>query len=499
MPISRRVVIAQNDEMYLSFPDVVQAGDGRLVLVYREADAHVATRSRLVLADSHDQGRTWVNRRYLDAPLTLSTDGAVWNCPRIVAQRDGGLTILCDLSQTPPGATAPVPESQRRFRTFIWRSFDHGRSWSTRRPTRIQGLVPDRLLELSGDTWMVGSHYHSLRHFGTLTQVATFTHDAGETWTTVSIVAEVPGMQFCEGSVARCPGGQLVCYLRENSIAGCPRASAFRLTGASLDEPEPAGSGHRPVAACGRRGKMLVTYRDVAWRDPDARRRSVACIPPLLLAGDPQDEKHGRCLTIELDTSGCSGTTATPVGPNSPRAACSAPIQPGRSPPSRMSWGGAELVPGGATSASRPPDRRHAVGSGPLPLFGAGRRVDLRGLVQVRLPAQMHAGELTRRLEAVLRGQPAGVLVGQGMVEGDLALGGGGNAPAQQRITRLGRVRHERGQVFVEVPMSAQDEAIHHAASPMDGGQFRPPGRQAAEHFASIDAIRGAIQRVDGV
>ncbi len=309
MPISRRVVIAQNDDQYLSFPDVVQAGDGRLVLVYREADAHVATRSRLVLADSHDQGRTWVNRRYLDAPMDLSEDGAVWNCPRIVRQRDGGLTVLCDLSQTPPGMALPVPESQRRFRTFIWRSFDHGRSWSTRRPTRIQGLVPDRLLELSGDTWMVGSHYHSLRHFGTFTQVVTFTHDAGETWTTVSMVAEVPGMQFCEGSITRCSGGHLVCYLRENSMRGLPTHKCFSFDGGlHWSSPEPCGFvGHRPVAGLLQSGKMLVTYRDVRLRDPNSLEKGGLHTATAAWLGDPQDESTGRCLTIDLDTSGVFG------------------------------------------------------------------------------------------------------------------------------------------------------------------------------------------------
>jgi len=309
MPISRRVVIAQSEGLYLSFPDVVQAKSGRLVLVYREADAHVARHSRLVLADSHDQGRTWVNRRYLDAPMTLAEDGAVWNCPRIVQQRDGGLTILCDLSQVTPGSTEPVPESQRRFRTFLWRSFDDGRTWSTRRPTRIQGLVPDRLLELSGDTWMVGSHYHSLRHFGTLTQVVTFTHDAGETWTATSIVAEVPGMQFCEGSIVRCPGGHLVCYLRENSMRGLPTHKCLSFDGGlHWSSPEPCGFvGHRPVAGLLRSGKMLVTYRDVRLHELDSGDNIGVQPATAAWLGDPGDESTGRCLTIEADSSGVLG------------------------------------------------------------------------------------------------------------------------------------------------------------------------------------------------
>ena len=78
------VTIARDDSLYQSFPDVAIATDGRMLLVYREADAHVASESRLVLVDSYDCGQSWANKRYLDAPMSLALDGAVWNCPRIV-------------------------------------------------------------------------------------------------------------------------------------------------------------------------------------------------------------------------------------------------------------------------------------------------------------------------------------------------------------------------------------------------------------------------------
>lgn len=303
-----RVVIAQDDELYLSFPDVALASDGRLVVIYREADAHVATRSRLVVKDSRDGGRTWSAPRYLDSPMSLAQDGAVWNCPRLVRQSDGGLTALCDLSVCPPGA-GPVPEEQRRFRTFLWRSFDNGLTWSMRRPTRIQGLVPDRLLELSEDTWLVGSHYHSLRHFRTMTQIVTFTHDAGENWNSTSIVAEVPGMQFCEGSVIKHPDGYLVCFLRENSMRSLPTHQCFSHDGGlHWSQPEPcAFIGHRPVAGVLRSGKVLVTYRDVRLVNPDEPKRRGANTATMAWLGDPRDGGGGKVLTLEHDSSGVFG------------------------------------------------------------------------------------------------------------------------------------------------------------------------------------------------
>lgn len=305
----QRVTIARDDDLYLSFPDVAQAGDGRLVLVYREAYGHVATESRLVLLQSFDQGRTWGLEAQLDAPMSLARDGAVWNCPRITLQRDGGLTVVCDLSVFPPGATAPVPESDRRFRTYYWRTFDHGRTWGARRSTRIQGLVPDRLVELNDDTWLIASHCHSLRYFNTLRQSVTISFDAGETWTTSAYIAEVPGMHFCEGSIVRRPDGRLVCYMRENSMRNIPTHRCFSSDGGlHWSLPEPCRFiGHRPVAGLLRSGRTLVTYRDVRVVDPGAMPRVAVRPATMAWLGDPYNEASGSLLTIEEDEFGRFG------------------------------------------------------------------------------------------------------------------------------------------------------------------------------------------------
>jgi len=300
------VTIARDEDQYLSFPDVVLAADGRLVLIYREADAHVATRSRLVLLDSFDGGHNWVNRRYLDRPMSLARDGAVWNCPRIVRQSDDGLTVVCDLAVVPADTPPPVPEDLWKFRTYFWRSFDNGQTWGMRRSTRIQGMVPDRLLELSNDTYLIASHYHSLRHFDTTTQIVTFTRDAGETWTNTALVAEVAGLQFCEGSVARCPAGQLVCYMRENSMRNVPTHKSFSLDGGlHWSMPEPCRFvGHRPVAGLLSSGKMLVTYRDVRLANRAVGSLVGANTATMAWLGNPLDESTGRVLTLEADSSG---------------------------------------------------------------------------------------------------------------------------------------------------------------------------------------------------
>jgi hypothetical protein len=44
---------------YLSFPDIGLTQTGRLLVVYREADKHVAKRSKLLLKGSDDRGKSW--------------------------------------------------------------------------------------------------------------------------------------------------------------------------------------------------------------------------------------------------------------------------------------------------------------------------------------------------------------------------------------------------------------------------------------------------------
>ncbi|MHB0878244.1 MAG: sialidase family protein [Anaerolineae bacterium] len=309
MPALQHTIIACDEGLYQSFPDVAIAADGHLVVIYREADAHVASRSCLVVAHSRDGGETWSQRACLDEPMSIAASGAVWNCPRIVRQRDGGLTVICDLAVLPAGAGAALPESQRRFRTYLWRSFDSGHNWSNRRSTRIEGLVPDRLLELSDDTWLIGSHYHSLRYYDTLRQVVAITNDAGENWTVSALVAEVPGMQFCEGSVCALPHGMLVCYMRENSLRNVPVHRCYSSDGGlHWSLPHPCRFvGHRPVAGVLRSGRTLVTYRDVTVADPAAATKVGTHTATMAWVGDPFNEESGKVLTLDLDQSGVFG------------------------------------------------------------------------------------------------------------------------------------------------------------------------------------------------
>jgi hypothetical protein len=301
--------VVQDEDFYLSFPDVALARDGHLVLVYRQADAHVAGESQLCLLHSDDGGASWGRRLDLDEPLSIDRDGGVWNCPRIVCQRDGGLTVICDASFVPAGRDSATGESERRFRTYIWRSFDGGRTWSARRSTPIQGLVPDRLLELSDDTWLIASHHESLRYFDTFRQIVTLTGVAGENWNLTVPIAEVRGLRFCEGSICHQPSGALVCFMRENSLRNIPVHRCYSSDGGlHWSLPHPCRFiGHRPVAGVLRSGRTLVTYRDATVADPTSAPRLPCHAATMAWVGDPFDEASGAVLTLERDQSAVLG------------------------------------------------------------------------------------------------------------------------------------------------------------------------------------------------
>ena len=49
----RHTIIDRRKGQYICFPDVVQAGDGRLIVVYNEADKHIAPTRRTQIGRAH--------------------------------------------------------------------------------------------------------------------------------------------------------------------------------------------------------------------------------------------------------------------------------------------------------------------------------------------------------------------------------------------------------------------------------------------------------------
>ncbi len=243
----RHVAIAQTDGDYISFPDVCVTRGGRLICVYRVADKHVATRSRLEVKTSDDRGCTW------SAPYVLAERG---HCPRLAVLENGEVLLISD--GTPLG-------------TAVYRSLDEGRTWSKPTAAGLKHAIPDRPLRIGKSSLLTTGHRHvgsaksPLLGQATTSQVLYRSDDMGAKWREWAVLACNPNLVLCEASMFKMPDESLRVYLRENSGVQEPTyvMSSFD-EGTSWTPPEASPTiGHRPCAGLLQSGRVLVTYRHV--------------------------------------------------------------------------------------------------------------------------------------------------------------------------------------------------------------------------------------------
>jgi hypothetical protein len=255
---TERVTISRNDELYECFPDIALLRDGSLVCVYRESDGHTAHDfTTLVWRVSTDNGVTWGDRNILvESVRAPGHDLLKWNCPRVGELSDGRVYILCD--------HFPVDEGHEDFgsTTFIWWRNDNG-SWDDPHNTCIPGIMPDRICELPSGRMLLATQWRSsvTSH---LAQTVAHSDDGGATWSERITIAASNHLDLCEASIIRLPLGELVCYMRENSMIGLPAyKSISHDDGATWSEIAPTlmAGGHRLVAGFLPSGHIMVTYR----------------------------------------------------------------------------------------------------------------------------------------------------------------------------------------------------------------------------------------------
>jgi len=307
----RHVTIARNDELYEAFPDICLLPSGKLLCIYREADVHVASTSRIILIESDDRGRTWTNPRQLDDRLTFAQDLAVWNAPRIGLLPDGRLVVNVDAFVFPPDAPDwNLPQNLLSSQTFLWFSEDEGRSWTERHLTEVQGFCTDKILALTADHWLTAVAYWSIRFPGAFRLHTVHSLDGGRTWPLSALTAEEDGVQHDEPSVVRLEDGRLLCVMRENIHT--TRPSHYVLSeddGYTWSTPRPAPFyGDRPAAGLLQSGKLLAIYRNVEPKPGATMLNDEGRNPGTWawlgdLAGLEGDEGESRFLEIEYD--GC--------------------------------------------------------------------------------------------------------------------------------------------------------------------------------------------------
>ena len=242
---SRHTIIDRRDGHYLCFPDVVRAGDGRLVVAYNEADRHVRpSRRRLLFKASRDNGATFGDRVYMDVNRS--------HCPR--------LTLLS-------GNELMISDSSRIFHV----STDHGRTWAARNASGLTHDLIDRITDLGNDVFLTTGHTHrgsfsqpAIRQAPS-EQMVYRSEDRGHTWKPLSVIAHHPNLVLCEASMVRLDHGRIIALMRENSFVYEPMYLCISENeGGTWSDPVPTPLiGHRPTMGLTPDGRLLITYRNV--------------------------------------------------------------------------------------------------------------------------------------------------------------------------------------------------------------------------------------------
>ncbi|NMA20790.1 MAG: exo-alpha-sialidase, partial [Lentisphaerae bacterium] len=147
-----KFTISNDPDLYEAWPDVVLTPSGQLICVFSECTHHCnRSYTRIMLTESTDRGRTWSPKH----PLTEGTRDLpyYYNCPRISKLADNRLVVIVD----------KIPSSgesnERQARNVMFFSSDEGKSWSAPQDTMLNGIVPDKVLQLETGRMIIAAHY----------------------------------------------------------------------------------------------------------------------------------------------------------------------------------------------------------------------------------------------------------------------------------------------------------------------------------------------------
>ena len=261
-----RFVVSRNDRIHESFPDLAMAANGDLVVTYQESESHGGgAASSIVARTSGDEGRTWSERIVVAHSADRVRTGWL-NCSRILRLHDDSLLIAVDrIPQSNIPAQAHHFWADNRAVMLLFRSQDHGRTWTGPEETPVRGGIVPSLRQLRDGTLLAGITRFDEDDNWRQYQLLFRSRDKGLTWQGPTTVAKDSRTQPNEGDFVELPGGEVVCYLRDDEPG-----STSGLRCVSHD----GGRTWGPIAHCGRwrfsgrpaagllaEGRILVTTR----------------------------------------------------------------------------------------------------------------------------------------------------------------------------------------------------------------------------------------------
>jgi len=300
----RHYAIWRSPGRFTKNPDLVQAPDGRLLLVYSDNDAHWSRVDQiLTILESADGGLTWTKLSEVDRAVLARGDERLVT-PRLSALSDGRLAVLVDRDDF-----GHFHEDQPCGIRLYW-SRDGGRSWGPPQDTGVPGFEPDRVVELPDGRLAIVTQL--VRRRSQEIGVAIYdSRDGGRTWGELGSVAHDGYHRHCEGALAVLDGGrELACVMRNENNGGWPGFVAFSRDG-GRNWTAPAMTPfhfHRPYARQLPDGRTLVTGRNAlggsgtyAWAG-DLRREAGHYEP-----GGPYGEFRARFADGALEIANGEG------------------------------------------------------------------------------------------------------------------------------------------------------------------------------------------------
>lgn len=308
-----KFIINRDDTIYQAWPDVTLTPSGKLVAVWSECTHHGdRSYTNIVVAHSLDRGRSWTGKRAVTEPLhKKSEQDPHWNCARIMTLPDARLLIVMDrIAGEGEGSLAGEQSN------WFFFSQDEGETWGPPVPTPMRGIVPDKLLIAQNGPWarrwFLSSHTVSEEVWAQRTWLS---DDAGQSWQGPYLVASVPGLKLCEGTLFELPEGEICCLMRENSATGLNAyKSVSRDGGLTWDGPTPFAlpGCHRPVAGMLHSGNILVTHRfcqgGLGWTGWWTQNFFGAFTDVQSCLATSHGQTHTRIFPLDFDRSSASDT-----------------------------------------------------------------------------------------------------------------------------------------------------------------------------------------------